>query len=136
MEEARETARQKALAAIRAAGEKDWRAHAEWLKLCFPEYRKPDTRVEVNTQAQAGVQVVCTEEQRQALIAARERFLSEPELQPEKPKQPQLQAGTPIGATQVPEDPKIALMKSIEGGISDEQVICGADRLGRFGNTD
>jgi transposase-like protein len=137
MNEAREVARQKALSAIRAAGEKDWRAHAEWLKLCFPEYRKPDTRVEVNTNVQAReVNVVCDEATRKALIAARERFLAEPQSQSEKPKQPQLQAGTPIGATQVPEDPKMALMKSFEGGITDEQVICGADRLGRFGNTD
>jgi hypothetical protein len=30
MSEAREHARQKALQAIKGAGEKDWRAHAEW----------------------------------------------------------------------------------------------------------
>jgi hypothetical protein len=40
MDEARELARQKALQAIKAAGEKDWRAHAEWLRLSFPgDYR-------------------------------------------------------------------------------------------------
>ena len=33
--EAREFARQKALQAIKAAGERDWRAHSEWLKLSF-----------------------------------------------------------------------------------------------------
>src|ERR1044071_271659 len=38
--EARESARQKALQAIKAAGEKDWRAHVEWLKLAHPaDYR-------------------------------------------------------------------------------------------------
>ena len=40
MEAARETARQKALEGIKTAGDKDWRALAEWLKLTFPEYRQ------------------------------------------------------------------------------------------------
>jgi len=42
--EAREIGRREALRSIRAAGEKDWRAHAEWLRLSFPEdYRaRPD----------------------------------------------------------------------------------------------
>jgi hypothetical protein len=36
MEIAREEARKKALKGIKTAGEKDWRALAEWLKLTFP----------------------------------------------------------------------------------------------------
>jgi hypothetical protein len=39
MEAAREEARQKALEGIKTAGDKDWRALAEWLKLTFPEHR-------------------------------------------------------------------------------------------------
>lgn len=46
MEEARELARQKALQGIKAAGEKDWRAHAEWLRLTFPaDYRVSANKV-------------------------------------------------------------------------------------------
>jgi hypothetical protein len=136
MDKAREAARLKGLQAIQAAGEKDWRAHAKWLELCFPEYRKPDTRVEVNANAQAGdVRVVCDEATRKALIAARERFLTERPTSSSQPAQPKLESGG-IGATHVPEDPEIALMKSLECGITYEQAVCGADRLGRFGNTD
>jgi hypothetical protein len=48
IDEARELARQKALQAIRAAGEKDWRASAEWLRLTFPaDYRGNANKVEV-----------------------------------------------------------------------------------------
>jgi hypothetical protein len=43
------------LAVIKEAGERvDWRASAEFLKLSFPEYRQPGTRVEVKANAQAG----------------------------------------------------------------------------------
>jgi hypothetical protein len=44
MDSAREEARQKALEGILAAGEKDWRALAEWLKLTFPEHRQGHNR--------------------------------------------------------------------------------------------
>ena len=75
--QARETARRKALAGIRAAGEAgDWRALEAFLRLSFPsDYRKADTQVNVTATAQQG-QVVCTEEQRQRLIALRERLLA------------------------------------------------------------
>ena len=77
MEEARESARRKALATIKAAGEAgDWRASEAFLRLSFPEYRQPATKVEVNASAQAGA-IVCTEEQRQRLIALREKLLQE-----------------------------------------------------------
>src|SRR6266853_3252891 len=54
IDEARELARQKALQAIRAAGEKDWRASAEWLRLTFPaDYRGNANKIEVSATAQA-----------------------------------------------------------------------------------
>lgn len=74
MEAARELARQTALQGIKTAGEKDWRAPAEWLKLTFPEHRQGNS---INVSAAATAQqagVVCTEEQRQRLIALRERL--------------------------------------------------------------
>ena len=100
MDEAREVARQKALSAIKAAGDKDWRAHAEWLRLVFPEYRKPSAHVEVNTTAQQAVEVVCDEATRQAMIAAREQFLRDGKKP--QPEQPKLQPGKPIGRTELP----------------------------------
>jgi hypothetical protein len=52
----REFARQKALAAIRQAGDRDWRAHADWLWLTFPaDYRGRGSRIEVSATAS-----VCT----------------------------------------------------------------------------
>jgi hypothetical protein len=68
------------LAAIKAAGEKDWRAHEAFLKLSFQsDYRKPDTHVGVEVNASAGhAEIVCTEEQRQRLIALREKLLKAP----------------------------------------------------------
>jgi hypothetical protein len=66
--ESREFARQKALQAIKAAGEKDWRAHAEWLRLSFPgDYRGNANKIEVSATAQAS-SIVLTEEERLKLI--------------------------------------------------------------------
>jgi len=46
LEAARERAREAALRAIRAAGEKDWPAHEAWLRLSFQnDYRGCKTRV-------------------------------------------------------------------------------------------
>ena len=60
IDEARELARQKALRAIKTAGEKDWRANAEWLRLTFPaDYRGNGNKVEV----QQAVQVQISQEQ-------------------------------------------------------------------------
>ena len=99
--EAREQARQDALAGIKKAGKNgNWRALAEFLKLSFPEYRQANTKVEVNTNAQAGeVKVLCDKQTRRAMIEARERFLTERPKGLLHPEQPKLQAGTPIGAT-------------------------------------
>jgi hypothetical protein len=69
MSEAREVARQKALKAIQAAGEKDWRAHAEWLKLAFPaDYRGSANRIEVSATAFASSGPVLSEAERVRLI--------------------------------------------------------------------
>jgi len=47
---AREVARQTALEGIKTAGEKDWRALAEWLKMTFPECRSVSS-INVNATA-------------------------------------------------------------------------------------
>jgi hypothetical protein len=69
MEAAREVARQTALEGIRTAGEKDWRALAEWLKLTFPEHRQGSINVSATATAQQ--MVVCDEATRARLIALR-----------------------------------------------------------------
>ena len=56
IDEARELARQQALQRIKAAGEKDWRAHAEWLRLTFPaDYRGNANKVEVQQAVQVQI---------------------------------------------------------------------------------
>jgi hypothetical protein len=66
MSEAREHARQKALQAIKGAGETDWRAHAEWLRLSFPaDYRGSANEIEVNATASASSFVVTVDKQRE-----------------------------------------------------------------------
>jgi hypothetical protein len=76
MSKAREVARQKALQSIQAAGEKVWRAHAEWLKLAFPaDYRASANKIEVSETAYGSSGVVLIEEERLRLIEARERSL-------------------------------------------------------------
>ena len=66
LSEAREHARQKALQAIKEAGQKDWRAHAEWLRLSFPtDYRVSANKIEVNATASASSFVLTVEKQRE-----------------------------------------------------------------------
>jgi hypothetical protein len=73
VEEAREKSRQKALAGIKAAGDRgDWRALEVWLKMSFhPDYRDKGAQVQVNT----GVQIVCDEQTRQRLIELNRKLL-------------------------------------------------------------
>jgi hypothetical protein len=72
MSEARELARQKALQAIKAAGEKDWRAWAEWLRLTFPaDYRGGGHKVEVQQAVQVQVSPEQLADIRSRLSAAR-----------------------------------------------------------------
>jgi hypothetical protein len=76
MAEAREQARQKALARIKAAGEAgDWRASEAFLRMSFPADYRRDASVNVNaiaTAQQAGI--VCDEATRERLIALREKL--------------------------------------------------------------
>ena len=64
LSDAREHARLKALQAIKAAGERDWRAWSEWLKLTNPaEYRGRGAKIEVSAFASA-MPVITVEDQR------------------------------------------------------------------------
>jgi hypothetical protein len=68
MSEARERTRQKAPQAIKGAGEKDWRAHAEWLRLSFPaDYRGSANKIEFNATASASSFFVTVEKQRELI---------------------------------------------------------------------
>jgi len=72
MNEARERARQDALREIKNAGQKDWRAKAEWLRLTFPEdYRGGGHKVEVQQAVQVQVTPEQLEDLRRRLPAAR-----------------------------------------------------------------
>jgi hypothetical protein len=62
---------------IKAAGEKDWRALAEWLKLTFPEHRPGHSiNVSINVSATANAQqaVVITGEHRKQLQEKLRRY--------------------------------------------------------------
>jgi hypothetical protein len=73
--DAREHARLRALQAIKAAGEKDWRAWAEWLKLTHPsEYRGSGAKIEVSALATANGPVM-TEERLRELQEIRQRMI-------------------------------------------------------------
>lgn len=77
MSEAREHARQKALSSIKAAGERDWRANAEWLRLTFPaDYRGSGAKIEVSASATANAPILTIERQRE-LQERRRRMLEE-----------------------------------------------------------
>jgi len=70
--QARERARQEALREIKTAGQKDWRAKAEWLRLTFPEdYRGIGHKVEVQQAVQVQVTPEQLEDLRKRLPAAR-----------------------------------------------------------------
>jgi hypothetical protein len=64
LSDAREHARLKALQAIKAAGERDWRAWDAWLKLSYPaDYRGTRAKIEVSAFASA-IPVITVEDQR------------------------------------------------------------------------
>jgi hypothetical protein len=66
LSDAREQARLKALQAIKTAGEKDWRAYAEWLRLTFPaDYRGSGNKIEVSATANANAPILTVERQRE-----------------------------------------------------------------------
>ena len=73
--DAREHARLKGLQAIKAAGDKDWRAWAEWLKLTHPtEYRGSGAKIEVSALASANVPIM-TEERLREWQEIRQRMI-------------------------------------------------------------
>jgi hypothetical protein len=75
--DAREHARLQGLQAIKAAGEKDWRAWAEWLKLTHPtEYRGSGAKIEVSALASATGPVM-TEGRLRELQAVRQRMIEQ-----------------------------------------------------------
>ena len=77
LSEAREHARLKALQAIKAAGERDWRAWDAWLKLSYPaDYRGTRAKIEVSAFASANMLVI-TEEQQRAIQERRQQLLKE-----------------------------------------------------------
>jgi hypothetical protein len=96
MDAAREEARQKALEGIKDAGQKDWRALAEWLKLTFPEHRQGHN-INVSATAGAAMQMSCTDEERRKLIAMRERALSEAVAVTIEPPKPASAAARELG---------------------------------------
>jgi len=68
--------RLRALPAIKAAGEKDWRAWDGWLKLTHPaEYRGSGAKIEVSASANANLPVIREEKVRE-LQEIRRRLLS------------------------------------------------------------
>jgi len=77
--DARENARLKALQAIKVAGGKDWRAHAEWLRLTFPaDYRGSGGKIAISATAIANVSgPIMTDERLAELQEARQRLLRE-----------------------------------------------------------
>jgi hypothetical protein len=75
LSDAREHARLKALQAIKAAGERDWRAWDAWLKLTYPaDYRGTRAKIEVSAFASANMLVISVEQQR-AIQEQRQRLL-------------------------------------------------------------
>ncbi|MDP9254325.1 MAG: hypothetical protein M3O66_05235, partial [Verrucomicrobiota bacterium] len=75
LSEARELARQKALQAIKSAGEKDWCAWDAWLRNAFPaDYRGSGSKIEVSAAAHASP-IVRTEKRRQELMERRRRLI-------------------------------------------------------------
>ena len=77
LSDAREQARLKALQGIKIAGEKDWRAYAEWLRLTFPaDYRGSGNKIEVSASATANAPIITLEQQRE-LQERRRRLLEQ-----------------------------------------------------------
>jgi hypothetical protein len=73
--DAREHARLKALQGIKGAGERDWRAHAEWLRLTFPaDYRGSGGKIAISTTAIASGPIM-TEEKLRELQEIRQRMI-------------------------------------------------------------
>ena len=74
VEQAREVMRAKVLAKIKEAGKDDWRAHAEFLRLAFAEYRFGNSP-QVNVAIQQNTMQL-TDPERAQLIERREKALA------------------------------------------------------------
>jgi hypothetical protein len=73
--DARENARLKGLQAIKAAGDRDWRAWAEFLRLTFPaDYRGSGGKIAISATAVASGPIM-TEEKLQELQQIRQRMI-------------------------------------------------------------
>src|ERR1044071_3069245 len=77
VEQAREQARQKALAGIKSAGQGgDWRGGGRFFKYSFPaDYKQPGTKIDLTANAQQA-NIVCDEQTRHELQEQRDRLLS------------------------------------------------------------
>ena len=76
VDSAREEARQDALESIRNAGEEDWKATAQWLRLAFPEYRTEQRHtVQLNSQTN----ILCDEETRMQIVEMRKKIMERQE---------------------------------------------------------
>jgi hypothetical protein len=84
LEQAREAARQNALAGIKKAGEAgDWRALEAFLRMSYPADYRRDTNINVaaSATAQQATQII-TEEQRLRIIKEREQLLRTTQQRP------------------------------------------------------
>jgi hypothetical protein len=82
LEAAREILRSKVLAQIRDAGANDWRAHAEFLRLAFPELRYGNGPSTVNVALQNNVNLADNDPERARLIEMRNKALAGASQQP------------------------------------------------------
>ena len=73
--DARENARLKGLQAIKAGGEKDWRAWAEWLGLTFPADYSRDRREDRDFDTAIASGPIMTEERLHELQEIRQRMI-------------------------------------------------------------
>ena len=64
MSEAWERARLKALQTIKAAGDRDWRAHAKWPELSHLSDYRGSTKIDLSANALVSSVVTMTEERR------------------------------------------------------------------------
>jgi hypothetical protein len=78
LQQAREQARRKALARIRACGEAgDWRASAAFLRMSFPADYRRDASINVNATAVNDQRTVVVTEQKRAELQAKLKELQE-----------------------------------------------------------
>jgi transposase-like protein len=115
IESAREVARQTALEGIKTAGEKDWRALAEWLKLTFAEYRSGHN-INVNATAVNDQRTVVITEAKRKELQAKLKAIQDAhdnEQQSPAPSTPQAQPQANVGAGNAPSGASTAAQTTI-----------------------